>query len=242
MSEKLHKVLARAGLGSRREMERWIEAGRVSVDGRPARLGDRVLPDQKICVDGRSITMTGAGRARVLVYHKPEGQLCTRSDPQGRPTVFDKLPAPKGGRWITVGRLDLNSSGLLLFSTDGELAAALMHPRNQILREYSVRVFGSISPADLQRLRHGVKLDDGLARFDTVEPCAGRGANQWYRVSLREGRKREVRRMFEVVGGQVSRLIRVRFGPVSLPRSLPPGRWSELNPTQVRELQRVVPG
>lgn len=229
--EKLQKVLARAGIGSRREMERWIEEGRVSVDGRRAGLGDRVAPHQVIRVDGHILSQIAArgAKRRVILYHKPEGELTTRSDPEGRPMVFDHLPVLRNGRWIAIGRLDINTSGLLLFTTDGELANRLMHPRAGIEREYAVRVLGSVDDEALAQLRQGVQLEDGLASFDDIVDAGGSGANRWYHVILREGRHREVRRLWEAVGTRVSRLIRVRYGPVKLPRLLRPGRWQEID-------------
>ncbi len=228
--EKLQKVPARAGAGSRREMERWIVEGRVTIDGRAAKLGDRVSPRQTIRIDGRSVpTYATTPKPRVLLYHKPEGQVTTRSDPEGRPTVFDNLPVLKHGRWIAIGRLDLNSSGLLLFTTDGALAHKLMHPSTMIEREYAVRVLGSVPPEGLKQLTEGVVLEDGEARFDSVLDAGGTGANHWYHVVIREGRHREVRRMWEAIGAKVSRLMRVRYGPVPLPRLLRPGRTHDLD-------------
>lgn len=230
MSEKLQKVLARAGLGSRREMERWISEGRVSIDGKTAKLADRVDPQhQVIRVDGHPIPAVAAKgvKRRILLYHKPEGEVTTRSDPQGRATIFDHLPVLRHARWITVGRLDINSSGLLLLTTDGELANRLMHPSRGIAREYAVRVLGEVAPEQRQQLTQGIELEDGLARFETLEDAGGTGANRWYRVSLREGRKREVRRLFDAIGATVSRLTRIRYGPLSLPRSLRRGQWRE---------------
>lgn len=229
MSEKLQKVLARAGLGSRRQIERWIEEGRITVDGQPATLGARVTSDQALRVDGRVIPAHAIQpKQRILIYHKPEGEVCTRSDPQGRPTVFDKLPSLRGARWIAVGRLDFNTSGLLLFTTDGELANRLMHPSREIEREYAVRVLGKISDDMLARLKEGVMLEDGPARFDAIVDAGGSGANHWYHVTLKEGRNREVRRLWEAVGVKVSRLMRVRFGPISLPPHFHARRTVEL--------------
>ncbi len=223
--EKLQKVLARAGAGSRREMERWIAEGRITIDGRPAKIGDRVDAGQRLCIDGRPLpAMTFAPKPRVLIYHKPEGEMTTRHDPQGRATVFANLPQIRQGRWISIGRLDLNSSGLLLFTTDGELAHRLMHPSGEIEREYAVRILGAVTPEAIARLTQGVTLEDGPARFASVADAGGTGANHWYHVVIREGRNREVRRMWEAVGATVSRLIRVRYGPISLPRMLRPGR------------------
>jgi len=227
--EKLQKVLARAGLGSRRQIEHWIEEGRITVDGAAATLGARVTSDQTIRVDGRNVpTHVFQSRPRILIYHKPEGEVCTRSDPQGRPTVFEKLPALRGARWIVVGRLDYNTSGLLLFTTDGELANRLMHPSHEIEREYAVRVLGRVSDEMLARLKQGVMLEDGPAHFDSVVEAGGTGANRWYHVVLKEGRNREVRRLWEAVGVKVSRLIRVRFGPIQLPPHFHAGRTVEM--------------
>lgn len=237
--ERIQKVLARVGIGSRRQIERWIEEGRVTVDGRPARLGERVEPDCRIALDGRPVPLRAAGpRLRVLLYHKPEGEVCARSDPQGRPTVFDRLPTLRGARWISVGRLDFNTSGLLLFTNDGELAHRLMHPSSEIEREYAVRILGAVDDAALERLKKGVTLEDGPARFATIAFAGGAGANRWYHVTLKEGRYREVRRLWEAVGAKVSRLIRVRFGPIPLPRQLRPGRFEDLEQGPLAELYR----
>ena len=230
VSEKLQKVLARAGLGSRRQIERWIEEGRITIDGQPATLGARVTSEQALRVDGRVVPAHAfQPKQRILIYHKPEGEVCTRSDPQGRPTVFEKLPSLRGARWIAVGRLDFNTSGLLLFTTDGELANRLMHPSREIEREYAVRVLGRISDEMLARLKEGMMLDDGPARSDSIVDAGGSGANHWYHVTLKEGRNREVRRLWEAVGVKVSRLIRVRFGPISLPPHFHSGRTVELD-------------
>ena len=230
-------MLARAGLGARRELERWIEEGRVSVDGVRARLGQRAAPGQVIRVDGR-VVATRARRMhrRVLVYHKPEGEVCTRRDPAGRPTVFDRLPRLRQGRWVAVGRLDINSAGLLLFTTDGELANRLMHPARGLEREYAVRVHGPVDEDALARLRTGVTLDDGPARFESIRAGGGRGTNRWYTAVLKEGRKREVRKLWEAVGARVTRLLRVRYGPIALPRGLRAGQWEELGPAAVGAL------
>lgn len=240
--EKLQKVLARAGLGSRRELELWIEGGRVTVNGAVAKLGDRVLPQQDIRVDGQPLSASArhGTRRRVIIYSKPEGQVCTMADPEGRPTVFDRLPVLRGARWIVIGRLDFNTQGLLLFTTDGALANKLMHPSSEIEREYAVRVLGAVDADMLTRLRAGVPLDDGPAHFDDIRDAGGEGANHWYHVTLKEGRNREVRRMWEAVGVKVSRLIRVRFGPVTLPRMLRPGRWEELDPELMTALVESV--
>lgn len=242
MSEKLQKVLARAGLGSRREIEQWISAGRISVDGQVATLGDRVEVTQQIRVDGHPVTLNSTEKqiCRVLAYHKPEGEVCSRRDPEGRKTVFESLPKTRNGRWVAVGRLDLNTSGLLLFTTDGELANRLMHPSQQVAREYAVRVFGEVSAAVLRNLTKGVMLDDGEARFDSVKAAGGSGANHWYHVTLQEGRNREVRRLWESQGVTVSRLTRVRYADVSLPKRLPTGSWAELPLDEVNQLRERV--
>jgi 23S rRNA pseudouridine2605 synthase len=236
-SEKLHKVLADAGVGSRRDMEELILAGRVSVNGLPAHTGQRVMPTDQVRINGKplQLRMKALGRPpRVLLYHKPAGEIVSQDDPEGRPTVFDKLPRVSGGRWVAVGRLDYNTEGLLLFTTSGELANRLMHPRYEVEREYAVRVLGELTDEQMQRLRDGIALDDGPAKFNRVDDAGGSGANHWYRVTLAEGRNREVRRMFEQVGLEVTRLIRVRYGAVALPRSLSRGRYSELAPEWVQ--------
>jgi 23S rRNA pseudouridine2605 synthase len=216
--ERLQKVLANAGVGSRRQIEEWIRAGRVEVNGKVAQLGDRVGPRDRIRIDGRLLPPASREPVarQILVYNKPEGEIVTRVDPEGRKTVFESLPRPKGGRWVAVGRLDIGTSGLLILTTDGELANRLMHPSREIEREYAVRVLGSVAPATLDRLCEGVALDDGPARFDSIADLGGEGANHWYSVVLREGRYREVRRLWEAVDAKVSRLKRVRFGPVAL--------------------------
>lgn len=244
LGEKLQKVLARAGQGSRREIEQVIAQGRVSVDGKAATLGDRVQVSSstKIRIDGQLINLTVAQKevCRVLMYYKPEGELCTRSDPEGRATVFDRLPRIAGSRWIAVGRLDINTSGLLLFTTDGELANRLMHPSREVEREYSVRVFGEVDDAMLQRLRKGVQLEDGPASFKQLKVVGGTGLNQWFDVTLTEGRNREVRRLWESQGIQVSRLIRIRYGNIKLEKSLPRGGWEEMGLEQVNYLRELV--
>lgn len=241
MSEKLQKVLARAGLGSRRLIERWIEEGRITIDGQPATLGARVTPHQMLRVDGRIVPAHAIQpKPRILIYHKPEGEVCTRSDPQGRPTVFDKLPVLRGARWIAVGRLDYNTSGLLLFTTDGELANRLMHPSREIEREYAVRVLGKVSEEMLARLKEGVMLEDGPAHFDAVVDAGGTGANHWYHVTLKEGRNREVRRLWDAIGVQVSRLMRIRFGSIQLPPHFHAGRTMELDDDAAAALYEQV--
>jgi 23S rRNA pseudouridine2605 synthase len=239
MKERLQKYLARAGLGSRRRMEEWIQAGRVTVDGKNAELGTQVDGTQRVSVDGKRVRAKQAVR-RVLAYYKPVGQVTSRHDPEGRSTVFEKLPPPGSGRWIAVGRLDLNTQGLLLLTTDGELANRLMHPSSEIEREYAVRVFGPVEPSILKRLQQGVMLEDGQAHFDRIQDAGGGGANHWYHVILREGRNREVRRLWESQGIAVSRLLRVRYGPVMLRRGLRPGYWDELDEAQIERLLRAV--
>lgn len=240
-SVKLQKALADAGLASRREIEAWIAAGRVQVNGEPAHLGQRVAPGDKVKVGGRLVNLRFAARLpRVLIYHKPEGEIVSRDDPQGRPSVFNALPRLRGGRWIAIGRLDFNSCGLLLFTTDGALANRLMHPRYRLEREYAVRVLGDLDEAALKKLTEGIELEDGMARFIRLQPAGGEGANRWYRVTLEEGRNREVRRMFAAVGVTVSRLMRVRYGPIVLPASLKRGQCRELEPDEVKALLDVL--
>ncbi|MDQ5906882.1 MAG: rRNA synthase [Pseudomonadota bacterium] len=239
--ERLHKVLAQSGIGSRRDMEDMIISGRVSVNGLPAHVGQLVGPSDRIKVNGKLVHVKFSGRLpRVVLYHKPEGEIVSRDDPEGRETVFDALPRMNGGRWIAVGRLDFNTSGLLLFTSSGELANRLMHPRYEMVREYAVRVLGEISEEKLEQLREGIELEDGPAHFDMIEEGGGEGANHWYRVSLSEGRNREVRRMFEAVGTTVSRLIRVRYGPFLLPPYLKRGKIRELEDSEVETLMRTV--
>ena len=240
--QRLQKWLAGLGLGSRRQLETWIAEGRVTVDGKPAVIGQKVTGREAIRVDGRPVSRAPAVALpeRTLVYHKPIGEICTRSDPEGRPTVYENLPRLRGQRWISVGRLDVQTSGLLIFTTDGELASRLMHPGAGLEREYAVRVQGELSAEELARLTQGIPLDDGLARFDQVEFTGGEGQNRWYRVVLTEGRNRIVRRAVEAAGGRVSRLIRVRFGPLVLPRDLPRGRHRELAGEPLLELYRAA--
>ena len=235
-SDKLHKVLADAGIGSRRDMEEMIIAGRVSVNGEPAHIGQRVLASDQVRVNGKPLVVRKApGRApRVLLYHKPVGEIVTQDDPGERPTVFAKLPKVSGGRWVAVGRLDLNSEGLLIFTTSGELANRLMHPRYEVEREYAVRVLGEVTDEQSQKLLDGVELQDGPAKFSRVDQAGGDGANRWYRVAISEGRNREVRRIFEAIGLTVSRLIRIRYGAIQLPRSLARARFQELAPEWVQ--------
>lgn len=236
--ERLQKVLANAGMGSRREIEGWISEGRVEVNGKPAILGQRVTPNDSIKVDGRKVSIhkLEAPEREVLVYNKPEGELVTRKDPEGRRTVFQHLPKLKHGRWIPVGRLDINSTGLLLLTTDGELANQLMHPSRQVEREYAVRVMGEVSEAQLEQLVHGVELEDGPARFEEIVESGGEGINRWFHVVIMEGRQREVRRMWEAVGAKVNRLKRVRYGSVMLDSALKAGRWRYLEDAEIDEL------
>lgn len=236
MTVRLQKLLSAAGLASRRQVEQWITEGRLTIAGRVAKLGDRADAGDEIRLDGRKLDLgpQGITEHQVLLYHKPLGEVTTRRDPQGRPTVFDRLPPPKHGRWIVVGRLDVNTSGLLLFTTDGELAHRLMHPSSQIEREYLVRVRGRPAAQTIRELLHGIALEEGPAAFDRIidEPASGgepSARNASYRLVLHEGRNREVRRMWEAVGHEVSRLLRVRYGPVELPRDLRPGQWRVLD-------------
>lgn len=239
--EKLQKVLAAAGWGSRRELEREIAAGQIKVNGRAATLGQRVGPGDKIQFQGRTLTVPEASRTapRVLLYNKPEGEICSRNDPEGRPTVYDRLPVLSNGRWVSVGRLDFNTSGLLLFTDDGELANKLMHPSSELDREYLVRVMGPVTDEVLDRLREGVLLEDGMARFTEVQRTSdGQGSNNWFLCVVREGRNREVRRLWESQSLKVSRLKRVRYGPIIIPPFVGPGQWLELDDKSLVELCR----
>ena len=238
---KLHKLLADAGLGSRREMEELIVAGRVSVNGQPAHIGQRIAPADQVRINGRPLNRRVQKQAaKVLLYHKPPGEICSRDDPGQRATVFERLPRLKGARWVAVGRLDFNTEGLLVFTTSGELANRLMHPRYGWEREYAVRVLGRIDDAIREKLLAGVQLEDGPAAFTSIEDIGGDGANHWYRVVIGEGRNREVRRIFEVVALTVSRLVRIRFGPIGLPRGLVRGRWVELPEDDVESLSGLL--
>ena len=235
---KLHKVLAEAGLGSRRDMEELIVAGRVSVNGEPAHIGQRILPTDAVRINGKLLQrrVNNTKPPRVLVYHKPAGEIVSHDDPEGRPSVFDRLPTMKTGKWLAVGRLDFNTEGLLLFTTSGDLANRLMHPRYNIDREYAVRTLGVLEEGMRQKLLSGVELEDGKANFSKIQDGGGEGVNHWYRVVIGEGRNREVRRMFEAVGLTVSRLIRTRYGAMTLPTGLKRGRWEELEDNDVRAL------
>lgn len=235
--ERLHKLLAQSGIGSRREMEELIVEGRVNVNGETAQVGQSASPGDRIKVNGKLVHLKFSNRLpRVIIYHKPEGEIVSRDDPEHRPTVFTSLPRMSGGRWVAVGRLDFNTSGLLLFTTSGDLANRLMHPRYNLVREYAVRVLGELPEGAKEQLLAGVELDDGVAQFATFEEAGGEGANRWYRVSLFEGRNREVRRMFESVGVVVSRLMRVRYGPFVLPSNLKRGHVLELGEADVKKL------
>lgn len=233
--EKLQKVLARAGLGSRREMERAISQGKVTVNGRVASLGDRVSGDETISLGGKRISggFRSSQPLRVILYNKPEGEICSRSDPEGRRNVYEKLPSLKSGRWISVGRLDFNTSGLLLFTNEGELANKLMHPSSNIDREYLVRVQGDVDEDMLTRLREGVLLDDGVAKFTDIEEGSDEGSNRWFYCVVMEGKNREVRRLWESQGVRVSRLKRVRYGNIFIPSHVRVGQWVELSHPEV---------
>ena len=235
--ERLQKLLAQSGIGSRREMEELIVSGRVMINGEVAEIGQSASPGDRVKVNGRLVNLKFSNRLpRVILYHKPEGEIVSRDDPNHRPTVFTSLPRLSGARWVAVGRLDFNTSGLLLFTTSGELANRLMHPRYNLVREYAVRVLGELTAEAQQRLLDGVELEDGLAQFGSLLDAGGDGANRWYRVSLFEGRNREVRRMFEAVGVTVSRLMRVRYGPFVLPPNLKRGQVLDLDDKVVQKL------
>lgn len=241
-TEKLQKVLARMGVGSRRAVEQWIKEGRIRINRQIAKIGDRIALTDTVELDGRCVRLKASEemRKRVLIYHKPAGEMCSRHDPEGRRTIFETLPPVRGKRWIAVGRLDFNTSGLLLVTTDGELANRLMHPSSNIEREYAVRVTGILSEALIGRFKQGIALEDGVARFDDVWDAGGEGVNHWYHVILREGRNRAVRRMFESQGLRVSRLIRVRFGAIGLPRFLRAGKCKELEKHEVCDLLKSM--
>lgn len=241
MAVRLQKFLAQAGLGSRRQIEGWIRAGRITVNGVAAKLGDQVSGGESIQIDGKPLRIRASAlKRRVLAYYKPAGEIVSRRDPEGRPTVFEHLPPLRDGRWIAVGRLDFNTQGLLLLTNDGELAKRLMHPSTEVEREYAVRVLGRVTPDILDRLKEGVELEDGTARFDDILDAGGTGAHHWYHVILREGRNREVRRLWESQGLMVSRLSRVRYGPIGLRRGLRPGHWDDLDETQIKLLLKAA--
>lgn len=233
-TQRLHKLLAVAGLGSRRDMEALIASGRVTINGQVAAVGAGVTQNDIVRIDSRPIRLSFEPELpKVLIYHKPEGEIVSQDDPEGRASVFDKLPKVRGAKWIAIGRLDINTSGLLIFTTSGELANHFMHPRYQVEREYAVRIFGELTDEQLAQLTHGIELDDGPANFDVIHPQGGEGSNHWYQVILREGRNREVRRLFEAFQLPVSRLMRVRFGPVNLPPRLKRGMMLELDQKEV---------
>lgn len=234
---RLHKLLAQSGVGSRREMEDLIAAGRVSVNGELAHIGQSVNVGDRVKVNGKLVALRSSDRLpRVLIYHKPEGEIVSRDDPEHRPTVFTALPKMSSARWVAVGRLDFNTSGLLLMTTSGDLANRLMHPRSQLVREYAVRILGELPEGARRSLLEGIELEDGTARLTAFQDAGGEGANRWYRIALFEGRNREVRRLFEAVGVRVSRLIRVRYGPFVLPPALRRGQFQELTETEVKRL------
>lgn len=240
-AKRLHKVLANAGYGSRREIEKWIVAGRLAVNGRRAELGAKVVRADRIMLDGKPLQLRAkTASARVLALHKPEGVICTLRDPRGRPTAHALLPKKDDIRWVSVGRLDINTSGLLLFTDNGELAHRLMHPRHEIDREYAVRVFGDVSVGTLSKLTRGVEIDGETYAFEDVVKRGGRGANRWYYCVVRQGRNREIRRLWESQGCQVSRLIRSRFGNIMLPRDLKAGAYFEVKGIMLTDLYRLV--
>lgn len=237
--ERIQKVLANAGLGSRRQIEQWIREGRIRINGRLAQLGDHVTAEDQLKIDGKPVSekrLAGQQEHYILMYNKPEGEIVSRKDDQGRKTAFDKLPPLDKGRWIAVGRLDINSTGLLIFTTHGELANRLMHPSQQIEREYAVRVHGEVTDVQLEQLVNGVELEDGFARFEEIVDSGGDGRNHWYHVVIMEGRKREVRRLWESIGVQVNRLKRVRFGPLFLNSAVKVGMWRSLNKDEIRRI------
>jgi len=242
MSERIQKALAQAGHGSRRQVEAWVQEGRIIVNGKVATLGEHITEDDKVLLDGKQLRLKFKHELplKVIIYHKPVGEICTRNDPERRATIYDNLPKLRGGRWVAVGRLDVNTSGMLLLTTSGELANKLMHPSSGMEREYAVRVLGEVDRDMLKQLREGVELEDGRAAFDTIRDAGGQGANHWYHVIIKEGRKREVRRLWESQGVTVSRLIRVRFGDITLPRGLAAGKFVDLDMASLNKLLRTV--
>jgi len=242
MSERIQKVLARAGYGSRRGLETLIKAGQVMVNGAVAELGDQISINDVVKLEGRALSAKRLWQQpqQVILYNKPVGEVCTRKDPEGRRTIFQSLPSPEEGRWVSVGRLDINTSGLIILTTDGELANKLMHPSNEMDREYAVRVLGDVTSEMMQTLRDGVELEDGKAQFADIQPAGGEGANSWFHVVIQEGRNREVRRLWESQGVQVSRLMRVRYGPVIIPKQLKMGKWMMLEGGDLEMLYEEV--
>lgn len=239
--QRLQKWLANAGHGSRRQLEELIKAGRISVDGEVAELGCKVTGDERIVLDGRPLRSAKGQRIeRTIMYFKPPGEICTRSDPEKRRTIFDSLPRVSGARWVSIGRLDAATSGLLLLTTDGELANRLMHPSSQVSREYVVRVLGDPTDEEIRQLQEGVELDDGMARFESVHFTRGEGSNRWYRVLLREGRNRIVRRLWNHFGYDVSRLMRISYGPILLPRGLGRGKFRDLTSSEIASLKKCI--
>jgi len=242
MAERIQKVLARAGYGSRRQIEVWIKEGKVTRNGETASLGDQVSIGDNMKLDGKPLAAKRLWQQpqQVLLYNKPVGEVCTRKDPEGRRTIYQSLPAPEQGRWVSVGRLDINTSGLIILTTDGELANTLMHPSNEMDREYAVRILGEVTGDMLQNLRDGVELEDGKASFTDVQRAGGEGANSWFHVVIQEGRNREVRRLWESQGVQVSRLMRVRYGPVIIPSKLKMGQWMMIEGYELETLYEDV--
>jgi len=240
IKERVQKVLARSGHGSRRQIEAWIQDGRISINGIVCKLGDSINADDTVCLDEKPLRFEIDIPSRVIAYHKPVGELCTRGDPEGRPTIYDHLPRLKQGRWVQVGRLDYNTSGLLLLTTDGELANRLMHPSAEVEREYAVRVLGEVEHGMLDQLRQGVMLEDGMAAFSRIKDAGGSGANHWYHVILKEGRKHEVRRLWDSQGLTVSRLKRIRYGPIILTARLAQQRWRELDEAELDAVLALV--
>ena len=237
--ERIQKVMAQAGVGSRRQIESWIKEGRISVDGKPAEIGQLITREQRFTLNGKPLRLRQKAPTRVLILNKPEGTICSRNDPEHNKTVFELLPRAKHDRWVLVGRLDLNTSGLLLATNNGDLANRLMHPSSEIEREYAVRVLGEATPEQIQQLLDGIELEDGPAAFLSISEAEGSGSNRWYHVVLKEGRNREVRRLWDAVGLKVSRLIRIRYGMIALPRLLR-GQYKDLPEKQVTQLMQSV--